>query len=53
MAILASELKQWAATLADDDAVAIDEGGMLLVVQSCDAYIEVGGIPEDEEWEVE
>lgn len=48
--ILVSELKRWLGTLADDDAVGIDEGCSCLVSdQEEGVYIEVGGMPLDEE----
>lgn len=61
----ARELKEWAATIADDNGVAIDDGGLCLVeveddgeggVRQTEAYLEVGGLPLSEplfEYEVE
>jgi hypothetical protein len=49
MSIPVSELKRWAATLDDVDHVGIDEGGLTLQVVGYDIYLEVGGIPEEDE----
>lgn len=48
------EIERWLSTLPDDANVAIDEGGLNLVEVDDDgnegeAYIEVGGIPLDDE----
>lgn len=49
--LLKTELEQWLSTLAADDYVAIDEGGLaLLSVRSHYLHtppLEVGGVPED------
>ena len=53
MSVTKFELKKWLDTLADDQEVGIDEGGLSLQApESPDgaaAYLEVGGLPEDEE----
>jgi len=44
------ELQDWLNTLPDDADIGIDDGGMLLVTAADDdAYLEVGGVPADEE----
>jgi hypothetical protein len=52
------ELKDWLEQLNDEDGIAIDDGGLTLVVftegettRPDGNYIEVGGIPLDEEEE--
>ena len=46
----ASEVQQWLSNLDPDDLVAIDEGGLtLIVVGRPDQYIEIGGEPDDDE----
>lgn len=45
MALPAKVVKAWLATVKDDEDVAIDEGGLTLVVVGGDAYLEVGGDP--------
>ncbi len=47
----ARELQDWLGTLNDGDMVGIDDGGLTIVVAGSDAYLEVGGIPEEEEAE--
>ncbi len=54
MAIDVKELIRWATTLDPQSEVAIDEGGLALVELTntglpTNAYLEVGGIPEDED----
>ena len=51
MASTKAELTNWLATFKDEDLIAIDEGGLALVLvgQENEAYLEIGGIPEDEE----
>jgi hypothetical protein len=58
MSLSAKELKRWAATLMDDDEVAIDDGGLTLVVldedgnaSPDDGYLEVGGIPIETDYD--
>jgi hypothetical protein len=45
MAMLAKEIKEWIATIDDDKAIAVDEGGLNLVVKGERSFCEVGGIP--------
>jgi hypothetical protein len=48
--ITVTELKRWLNTLPAGDSVAVDEGGLTLVSEKCpDAYIEVGGVPLEDE----
>lgn len=47
--IAVKELQRWLATLQDGAMVFVDEGGICLVADSDDAYIEVGGFPYDDE----
>jgi hypothetical protein len=49
--VKASELKRWLDTLGPDAFVAVDEGGLELVEvgSRAGAYLEVGGVPEEEE----
>jgi len=50
MAISTKELKKWINTLPDNISVGIDEGGLILqVVGNSDVYLEVGGLPEEDE----
>lgn len=51
MAIPVKELKRWIDTLDPSSDVAIDEGGLTLVGIGIgqDAYLEVGGEPEDDD----
>lgn len=56
--IATKELIRWAQTLDPDSGVAIDDGGLTLVELDADnaesgAYLEVGGIPLDEDLEEE
>jgi len=47
--IAVSELKRWLDTLEFDDFVGIDETGLTLrSVEDEDAYLEIGGLLEDE-----
>ena len=51
--IKASVLKEWPASIDDESDVAIDEGGLTMVlVGTSQAYIEIGGEPEKEEQRV-
>jgi hypothetical protein len=46
--IQVSKLKMWLATLAENDYVGIDEGGLTLYsVEEPQAYVEIGGLPEE------
>jgi hypothetical protein len=52
----AKEVQEWVASFDSDDAVAIDDGGLTLVVvgREDEAHLEVGGIPLDTDgWEGE
>jgi hypothetical protein len=47
-----AELLRWVNTLSDESFIGIDEGGLTLVEVGendiiGDAYLEVGGLPED------
>ena len=42
------DVREWLSTLPDDANVAIDHGGLALVEVDGEAYIEVGGIPQDD-----
>ena len=64
MAIPAKELREWLSGFADDDLVGVTQGGLTLVlvtpetIEADDAvagipYIEVGGIPAEDELEEE
>ena len=45
--IRASELKKWLKTLPVNAEVAVDEGGLtLVVIDDKETYLEVGGVPE-------
>jgi hypothetical protein len=44
------EIQDWLDTLGDDAEVAIDDGGLMLVlVDNPDVYLEVGGVPPEYE----
>lgn len=51
MAVTVEELKEWLSSLAGEDQVAIDDGGLALVLvdHEDEVYFEIGGVPEDEE----
>jgi hypothetical protein len=51
MAATKAELTDWLASFDDEDQIAIDNGGLALVLvgQENEAYFEIGGIPNDEE----
>jgi hypothetical protein len=59
MALLATEIKDWLETLGSGALVGIDEGGLCLVMvegtveASSHPYLEVGGIPEEDDAEGE
>jgi hypothetical protein len=53
MAIGVGELREWLKGRDEADEVAIDDGGLALVIVGNDAYIEVGGMPDEEEDERE
>jgi hypothetical protein len=47
MAISKQELKNWVDSIRDEDDIAIDDGGLaLVVVGEDDIYLEIGGAPE-------
>jgi hypothetical protein len=48
--IQVAELQEWLATLKPHHYVGVDEGGLTLTVNHHpEVYLEVGGIPEDED----
>jgi len=52
----AREVQEWLESLNPDDPVAIDDGGLKLVVigREDEAYLEIGGIPRhNDRWEGE
>jgi len=51
MAISVRELREWAKSLPDDADVAVDDGGLVLVEVAGEAWLEVGGEPEQQESE--
>ena len=51
MAIAVEEIGDWIASLPRGTAVAIDDGGLILVHLGSRAYLEVGGIPDAESGE--
>lgn len=48
MAMTVSEIKEWLDSLPADASVGIDDGGLALQQVGTEAYLEIGGIPEDE-----
>ena len=49
-----NEVRKWLESLGPDDLIAIDEGGLTLVVIGSEeeAYLEIGGVPlDDDGWE--
>ena len=40
-----AEIKDWLATLPEETNIGVDEGGLTLVVEESNAYLEIGGIP--------
>ena len=52
MSVTKRELLDWLGTLADDQEIGIDDGGLTLqALDSPDgdaAYLEVGGLPEED-----
>lgn len=52
MALTIDELKKWVDAQSPDDTVAVSDGGLILVTKQSEAYLEVGGVPEEEihEW---
>ena len=54
MAMSVSDVLRWLKTLDPDDEVAVDEGGLELIsMKDPHVYLEVGGVPEDEDDEDE
>jgi hypothetical protein len=51
MAATKAELTDWLASFEDEDLVALDKGGLALVLigQEDEVYFEIGGVPENEE----
>jgi hypothetical protein len=54
--MLQKEVMKWLKTIPEDSGIAIDDGGLALVEldadnDETDNYIEIGGIPQDEEEE--
>lgn len=45
MAMQAKEIKEWLNGIDDERMIAIDDGGLSLVVKGEFSYCEVGGIP--------
>ena len=43
------EIVRWLNTLPEDAQIGVDEGGQCLEEHGGDAYLEIGGLPEDEE----
>jgi hypothetical protein len=45
-----AELQRWLGTVPEDSQIAVDEGGLTLVVVGDEGvYLEVGGVPDDAE----
>ena len=40
------DVRTWLSTLADDDEIGVDDGGLCLETRDGAAYLEVGGLPE-------
>jgi hypothetical protein len=51
MAMTVREIRAWLDSLAPEARVGVDEGGLILAVVGNvdDEYLEVGGIPEEDE----
>lgn len=53
--ISVKQLREWLDTLKDDSSIGIDDGGLTLYEvqdeEPTEAYIEVGGLPEEEDGE--
>ncbi len=48
------EVKDWLSVMPDDSCVAVDEGGLTLVMVGNEGvYLEVGGVPEEDENDLE
>jgi hypothetical protein len=48
MATDKAEVLQWMNSLPDGVRIAVDDGGLTLVVIGSDDYIEIGGVPDEE-----
>jgi hypothetical protein len=47
MAMPVHAIKEWLDTLDDNDLIAIEDGGLALIVVDYEAcYLEVGGVPD-------
>ena len=54
MAMSVKEIKEWLNTLNENDAVGVDDGGLCLQsFNDPDAYLEIGGMPDEEDEEDE
>jgi hypothetical protein len=52
MAMPAREIMEWLETLPEDAEVGVDEGGLCLqVVGNEETSLEIGGLPEDEDYQ--
>lgn len=52
MAMMVKEIKDWLESLDNGDFVGINDGGLCLeAVGDRNIYLEIGGIPQDEEGE--
>ena len=49
MAMPAHEVASWIKTLKKDDMIGIDEGGLVLCVAGSVAYLEIGGMPREDD----
>jgi hypothetical protein len=46
----AGELRRWLDTIDPEETIAVDDGGLTLVLVSDEnVYMEVGGLPDDED----
>lgn len=53
MAMESDEILRWLHTLHRNSVVAIDDGGLQLVEVGGEAWLEVGGIPDEDDVEVQ
>jgi len=50
MSMTVKDVQAWLSTLDQEDEVGVDEGGLTLQsVNDYEAYLEVGGLPEEDE----
>jgi hypothetical protein len=49
MAVSREDLLDWLETLPKSTAIAVDEDGLMLVTIDQEAYLEVGGIPKEQD----